>query len=106
MIHRLWKRFGPYSIALFYFALGFIFVFPSVNIWLFLKDKTGLNPGMLVVEMQLVDIPWLFKPVYAWFSDRFPIAGYRLKCPRVLLTASGGKVMSLCSAYTVLLCGS
>lgn len=68
-----------YSIALFYFVLGFVFIFPSVNIWLFLKEKTKLDPGRLAMEMQIVDIPWLFKPVYAWVSDRFPIAGYRRK---------------------------
>jgi hypothetical protein len=68
-----------YSITLFYFVLGFVFVFPSVNIWLLLKEKTGLDPGRLVLQMQMVDIPWLLKPLYAWMSDRFPIAGYRRK---------------------------
>ena len=75
-----WVKTSPkYSIALFYFVLGFIFVFPSVNIWLLLKERTGLDPGRLVLQMQIVDIPWLIKPVYAWMSDRFPIAGYRRK---------------------------
>lgn len=73
------KEAPKYSICLFYFVLGFIFVFPSVNIWLLLKERTGLDPGRLVLQMQMVDFPWLFKPVYAWFSDRFPIAGYRRK---------------------------
>ena len=73
------KESPKYSIALFYFVLGFIFVFPSVNIWLLLKERTGLDPGRLVLQMQMVDIPWLCKPVYAWMSDRFPIAGYRRK---------------------------
>lgn len=68
-----------YRIALFYFVLGFIFIFPSVNIWILLKERTGLDPGRLVLQMQFVDAPWLFKPLYAWMSDRFPIGGYRRK---------------------------
>lgn len=75
-----------YTIALFYFALGFIFVFPSMNIWLFLKEKTGLDPGRLAMEMQIVDFPWLFKPFYAWMSDRYPIAGYRRKSYVILFS--------------------
>lgn len=78
-VRKILRVAPKYSIALFYFVLGFVFVFPSVNIWLLLKERTGLDPGRLVLQMQLVDIPWLCKPLYAWMSDRFPIAGYRRK---------------------------
>lgn len=78
-----WHR---YTISLFYFALGFIFLFPSVSIWVFLKEKTRLDPGKLPLAMQLTDAPWLFKPLYAWISDRYPLAGYRRKSYVILFS--------------------
>lgn len=38
-----------------------------------------MEPADFVIQIQIADLAWIFKPVYAWISDNYPIWGYRRK---------------------------
>ena len=50
------------------FAIAFLF-----------KDTFGLEPDKLSYIYSIVSIPWLFKPIFGYISDTYPIFGYRRK---------------------------
>lgn len=78
-LNRLLKKSPKFGISLFYFMLSFITVFPSMNIWLILKEKSHLNAGDITLALHYMAFPWIMKPIFAFFTDRYPIFGYRRK---------------------------
>lgn len=49
---------------------------PSFYLW---KDYLGLSPGMNCLLRYFTKLPWCVKPLFAYFSDRHYIFGYRTK---------------------------
>ena len=43
----------------------------------FLKDDLGLSPAEVSVLTGFAILPWVIKPLFGFFSDSFPIFGYR-----------------------------
>lgn len=49
---------------------------PTFYMW---KDFLGVTPGMNCLLRYVTKLPWCIKPVFAYFSDRHYIFGYRTK---------------------------
>lgn len=49
---------------------------PSFYLW---KDFLQLSPGMNCLLRYFTKLPWCVKPLFAYFSDRHYIFGYRTK---------------------------
>ena len=43
----------------------------------FLKDDLGLSPAEVSVLTGFAVLPWVIKPLFGFFSDSFPVFGYR-----------------------------
>jgi hypothetical protein len=80
-----------FSLYFFYFTLGMVFQFPQVALRMHLIDNLAVSPAALTGMYGLMSIPWFAKPLYAFFSDSFPVYGWH-KRPYVV----GASV--LCSA--------
>ena len=74
----------------FYFSLGTVFQFPQVALRVHMISNMDVSPASLTALYGIVSLPWFAKPLYAFFSDSFPVCGYH-KRPYVL----GGSL--LCS---------
>jgi predicted MFS family arabinose efflux permease len=49
---------------------------PTFYLW---KDYYHLSPGMNCLLRYITKLPWCIKPLFAYISDRYYIAGYRTK---------------------------
>jgi MFS family permease len=49
---------------------------PTFYLW---KDYYHLSPGMNCLLRYITKLPWCIKPIFAYISDRYYIAGYRTK---------------------------
>lgn len=49
---------------------------PTFYLW---KDYLGVSPGMNCLLRYVTKLPWCVKPLFAYFSDRHYIWGYRTK---------------------------
>jgi len=68
----------------FYFSLGTIFQFPQVALRMHMIDELDVSPASLTALYGIVSFPWFAKPLYAFFSDSFPLCGYH-KRPYIVL---------------------
>ena len=59
----------------------------QVNDVYFMKEELFLTPSFSAIIWGLSGIPWLFKPLAAFFSDCVPICGYRRKSYLILAAA-------------------
>jgi hypothetical protein len=60
----------------FYFSLGTVFQFPQVALRMHLIDNLNVSPAALTGLYGIMAFPWFAKPLYAFFSDSFPLCGY------------------------------
>jgi len=74
----------------FYFILGISFSFPAISLRYFLMDFT--TPAQMSAMMGIMSVPWIFKPVYGFISDTYPINGYRRK-PFMMMGALFSAIM-------------
>ena len=63
----------------FYVGIGFMFQFPSVSMRFWLIETCKVSPAQLISLYAVISIPWMFKPIYGFVSDAFPLCGYHRK---------------------------
>ena len=66
----------------------------------FLKDDLGLTPAEVSVLTGFAILPWVIKPLFGFFSDSFPIFGYRRR-PYLVLSGFLGTASWLALATFV-----
>jgi folate/biopterin transporter len=66
----------------------------------FLKDDLGLSPAEVSVLTGFAVLPWVIKPLFGFFSDSFPIFGYRRR-PYLILSGLLGTAAWLALATFV-----
>lgn len=66
----------------------------------FLKDDLGLSPAQVSVLTGFAVLPWVIKPLFGFFSDSFPIFGYRRR-PYLVLSGFLGTASWLALATFV-----
>lgn len=81
----------------FYFSLGTVFQFPQVALRMHMIDHLNVSPASLTGLYGIVSFPWFAKPLYAFFSDSFPLCGYH-KRPYVVL----GSLLCSCVWFTMM----
>ena len=74
----------------FYLLLGFMWSSPALTIQFAFKDVFGIEPDQLQRYSTVIGIPWAFKVVYAFISDRYPLLGYNRKSYVIIGTAGAG----------------
>ena len=67
------------SVLCFYALLGFNFSFPQVAMQFWMIEEVKWQPAQTAAIYGLIGIPWCFKPLYGFLSDRYPIGGLRRK---------------------------
>ncbi|AFY55019.1 folate/biopterin transporter [Rivularia sp. PCC 7116] len=73
-----------FAILTVYFVQG-ILGLSRLAVSFFLKDELGLSPAEVSALFGIVVLPWVIKPVFGFFSDGFPILGYRRR-PYLILS--------------------
>lgn len=75
-----WKKlsFTQFVIYLVGFSEGLTHL-AALAIYYMLKDDLGLNPAEVSALFILPALPWVFKPIFAFISDSYPLYGYRRK---------------------------
>ncbi|MDB9528848.1 folate/biopterin family MFS transporter [Oscillatoria sp. CS-180] len=87
------------AILLVYFVQG-ILGLARLAVSFFLKDDLGLTPAEVAALTGIASIPWTVKPLLGFFSDGFPILGYRRR-PYLVLSGLLGAVSWLALATLV-----
>ncbi len=77
-----------FAILTVYFVQG-ILGLSRLAVSFFLKDELGLSPAEVSALFGIVVLPWVIKPVFGFFSDGFPIFGYRRR-PYLILSGMLG----------------
>ncbi len=73
-----------FAILTVYFVQG-ILRLSRLAVSFFLKDELGLSPAEVSALFGIVVLPWIIKPLFGFFSDGFPIFGYRRR-PYLILS--------------------
>jgi folate/biopterin transporter len=73
-----------FAILTVYFVQG-ILGLSRLAVSFFLKDELGLSPAEVSALFGIIVLPWVIKPVFGFFSDGFPILGYRRR-PYLILS--------------------
>ncbi|MEL6460801.1 MAG: folate/biopterin family MFS transporter [Cyanobacteria bacterium J06621_15] len=73
-----------FAILTVYFVQG-ILGLSRLAVSFFLKDELGLSPAEVSALFGIVVLPWVIKPLFGFFSDGFPIFGYRRR-PYLILS--------------------
>lgn len=73
-----------FAILTVYFVQG-ILRLSRLAVSFFLKDELGLSPAEVSALFGIIVLPWIIKPVFGFFSDGFPIFGYRRR-PYLILS--------------------
>ncbi|MGB6296361.1 MAG: folate/biopterin family MFS transporter [Rivularia sp. (in: cyanobacteria)] len=73
-----------FAILTVYFVQG-ILGLSRLAVSFFLKDELGLSPAEVSALFGIIVLPWVIKPVFGFFSDGFPIFGYRRR-PYLILS--------------------
>lgn len=88
---RMWKsdvcKVSP-AILLVYFLISWSETFPITATTSLLVQEIGLPLPTLTTYYAVTYMPWMWKPLYGWISDTFPIAGYR-RSPYIFASAVG-----------------
>ncbi|MGB3636808.1 MAG: folate/biopterin family MFS transporter [Rivularia sp. (in: cyanobacteria)] len=79
-----------FAILTVYFVQG-ILGLSRLAVSFFLKDELGLSPAEVSALFGIIVLPWVIKPVFGFFSDGFPIFGYRRR-PYLILSGILGAV--------------
>ncbi len=79
-----------FAILTVYFVQG-ILGLSRLAVSFFLKDELGLSPAEVSALFGIIVLPWIIKPVFGFFSDGFPIFGYRRR-PYLILSGILGAV--------------
>ena len=79
-----------FAILTVYFVQG-ILGLSRLAVSFFLKDELGLSPAEVSALVGVTVIPWVIKPLFGFFSDGFPIFGYRRR-PYLILSGMLGTV--------------
>lgn len=87
------------AILLVYFVQG-ILGLARLAVSFFLKDELGLTPAEVAALTGIASAPWTVKPLLGFFSDGFPIFGYRRR-PYLVLSGLLGAVSWLVMATVV-----
>lgn len=74
------------AVLCFYLLLGFNFSFPQVALQFWMIEEVQWQPAQTAAIYGLIGVPWCFKPLYGFLSDRYPIRGLRRK-PYLILGA-------------------
>ena len=78
------------AILTVYFVQG-ILGLSRLAVSFFLKDELGLSPAEVSALFGITALPWVVKPLFGFFSDGFPILGYRRR-PYLILSGILGAV--------------
>ncbi len=78
------------AILTVYFVQG-ILGLSRLAVSFFLKDELGLSPAEVSALFGIIVLPWIIKPLFGFFSDGFPIFGYRRR-PYLILSGILGAV--------------
>jgi len=76
------KLFGGivgWHVRLMYVVITMCLEFPITAISLVIMREMDFTPEEVMRYYLYTYTPWLFKPVYGFVSDQFPILGYRRK---------------------------
>jgi len=79
-----------FAILTVYFVQG-ILGLSRLAVSFFLKDELGLSPAEVSALFGIIVLPWIIKPLFGFFSDGFPIFGYRRR-PYLILSGILGAV--------------
>ena len=88
-----------FAILTVYFVQG-ILRLSRLAVSFFLKDELGLSPAEVSALFGIVVLPWIIKPVFGFFSDGFPIFGYRRR-PYLILSGILGTLAWVAMATVV-----
>ncbi|HEY9888457.1 MAG TPA: folate/biopterin family MFS transporter, partial [Candidatus Obscuribacterales bacterium] len=87
------------AILLVYFVQG-ILGLARLAVSFFLKDDLGLTPAEVAALTGIASAPWTVKPLLGFFSDGFPLFGYRRR-PYLVLSGLLGAAAWLAMATVV-----
>ncbi|MEA5593720.1 folate/biopterin family MFS transporter [Rivularia sp. UHCC 0363] len=79
-----------FAILTVYFVQG-ILGLSRLAVSFFLKDELGLSPAEVSALFGIIVLPWIIKPLFGFFSDGFPIFGYRRR-PYLILSGILGAI--------------
>ncbi len=88
-----------FAILTVYFVQG-ILRLSRLAVSFFLKDELGLSPAEVSALFGIVVLPWIIKPLFGFFSDGFPIFGYRRR-PYLILSGILGTLAWVAMATVV-----
>ncbi|MEB3215701.1 MAG: folate/biopterin family MFS transporter [Nostocales cyanobacterium 94392] len=88
-----------FAILTVYFVQG-ILGLSRLAVSFFLKDELGLSPAEVSALFGIIVLPWIIKPLFGFFSDGFPIFGYRRR-PYLILSGILGAVSWVAMATIV-----
>ncbi len=96
----------PPAILFMYFSNAIAESLPLTALTAWQIGKVGMSTETLANYDAFIFLPYFLKPVWAWVSDRFPIAGLRRK-PYVMLASVGAATMYLVTgAFVTTLAGA
>ncbi len=87
------------AILTVYFVQG-ILRLSRLAVSFFLKDELGLSPAEVSALFGIIVLPWVMKPLFGFFSDGFPIFGYRRR-PYLILSGIVGTIAWVAMATVV-----
>ncbi|MBF2017020.1 MAG: folate/biopterin family MFS transporter [Rivularia sp. T60_A2020_040] len=88
-----------FAILTVYFVQG-ILGLSRLAVSFFLKDELGLSPAEVSALFGIIVLPWIIKPLFGFFSDGFPIFGYRRR-PYLILSGILGAIAWVAMATIV-----
>lgn len=88
-----------FAILTVYFVQG-ILGLSRLAVSFFLKDELGLSPAEVSALFGIIVLPWIIKPLFGFFSDGFPIFGYRRR-PYLILSGILGAISWVAMATIV-----
>ena len=88
-----------FAILTVYFVQG-ILRLSRLAVSFFLKDELGLSPAEVSALFGIIVLPWIIKPLFGFFSDGFPIFGYRRR-PYLILSGILGTLAWVAMATVV-----
>lgn len=95
-----WWRDLPTTVTLAYFLIAWSETFPLLAYTALLNDELRLNLSTITTFYAVTYMPFMWKPVFGWISDTFPIMGYR-RIPYIMLTSLGSATANVVLACFV-----
>lgn len=96
----VWWRDLPTTVTLAYFLISWSETFPLLAYTALLNDELHLSLSTITTFYAVTYMPFMWKPVFGWISDTFPILGYR-RIPYIMATSLGSATANILLACFV-----